>query len=696
MTVHIYGTIGDSWWGESTTKEDVISSLSEEDGDEVIVAINSHGGNLWDGLAIKRILERHDAKIIVEVDGLAASAASIIAMGADEIRMPRSSFMMVHNARGISMGDHNDMRDAAEELEKINGGMVHVYGRSDVEEDELKQMLDDEEWLSADDAVALGFADVIIDDADEDEVAASLAAQFDLRAQSSEEMNINDFDKVPPKVAAMVMRGAKLATEKMRLVASTQQGADSMARKENDQGASSAPQDNQATNTQASDSGPVEDGLDHQSLIDQISKRCEGANVDTSDQLDIIKSVTAKASSDGLTTAQAMSCAQDMIIDALAQSSTVPEFRGSSLSVGETDDEKFREGCVAGIRMRASCIDIDAQNPWRGKNLQRVAEECVARTGNRPPNGRRELYAAAVNAGHFTAASSGSKSRSDFPLILEDVMRKELLRGWNRAPSVWTEIARSGSLSDFREKHLVSMNVFDNLREVEEGEEYVHGGIGERGATISLGKFGRLCAVTFEMMVDDDLDELTRIPFKMGQAASKMPERLAFDILINNADFNGENLFSAAHNNTTDDTFSHSTVKEMRERMWKQTIETKEGDEEEVDVNPSILVVPTSLLDDAQSLMSSEYIDTDLQRNTLQNAFDIVHARRLNRDSDSKFYILSDPQTTDVIEVAFLDGNAQPEFFQKEAWSVDQTEYKVRMVCGAAPYDFRGLQRGGA
>lgn len=141
---------------------------------DIRVSINSPGGEVFDGLAIHNMLKRAKARVTVTVDGIAASIASVIAMAADELIMPANSMLMIHNPSGVVVGTSKDMRELADALDKIRGSLVSAYAdKSGLEPDAIVEMLDAETWLSADEAVALGFADTIED-------PVKMAAAFDL------------------------------------------------------------------------------------------------------------------------------------------------------------------------------------------------------------------------------------------------------------------------------------------------------------------------------------------------------------------------------------------------------------------------------------------------------------------------------------------------------------------------------------
>jgi ATP-dependent Clp protease protease subunit len=154
---------------------------------ELTVRINSPGGSVFDGVAIYNALKRHQAAITVWIDGVAASIASMVAMAGDEVVMPENAMLVLHDPSGLVAGTAGDMRAMADALDKMAAGMVAAYrdksGRDDAE---IEALLAAETWLSAAEAVELGFADRV-------EQPVRMAAHFDL----------SRFGNVPPQLAAL-------------------------------------------------------------------------------------------------------------------------------------------------------------------------------------------------------------------------------------------------------------------------------------------------------------------------------------------------------------------------------------------------------------------------------------------------------------------------------------------------------------
>lgn len=164
-TISIYDAIGeDLWSGGGFTAKRMAVALREIGPKAVTVKINSPGGDMFEGIAIYNLLREHPAKVIVDVVGIAASAASVIAMAADELRMAPGTFLMVHNAWGYTVGNKHDFRKAAEVFEGFDGALADIYeARTGLKRKEIEAIMDAETFMNASEAVAKGFADAVVD-----------------------------------------------------------------------------------------------------------------------------------------------------------------------------------------------------------------------------------------------------------------------------------------------------------------------------------------------------------------------------------------------------------------------------------------------------------------------------------------------------------------------------------------------------
>jgi ATP-dependent Clp endopeptidase proteolytic subunit ClpP len=157
--VFLYDEIG----GFGVNARDFISEIRASGAKKINLRINSPGGSVFDGLAIYNFLKEQD--VTVQVDGLAASIASIIAMAGKEVRIASNGFLMIHNPWGGAMGDSEEMRQTADLLDKIRDSLVGTYAKKTGKDEEtIKRWMDDETWFSAEEAKENGFVDTITDE----------------------------------------------------------------------------------------------------------------------------------------------------------------------------------------------------------------------------------------------------------------------------------------------------------------------------------------------------------------------------------------------------------------------------------------------------------------------------------------------------------------------------------------------------
>lgn len=172
--INLYDEIG-GWFG--VTAKQFREKLDGVKSSKIILNINSPGGDVFDGIAIYNDLLAHKAYVVVRVTGLAASAASLIAMAGDEVHIADNAFFMIHNAWSVAIGDARAMTKRANLLSMIDAELGETYAaRTGGDADDIREQMNDETWFNADEAVEQGFADKIIA-ADE---KADAKASFDL------------------------------------------------------------------------------------------------------------------------------------------------------------------------------------------------------------------------------------------------------------------------------------------------------------------------------------------------------------------------------------------------------------------------------------------------------------------------------------------------------------------------------------
>lgn len=169
VEISIYDEIGDY----GTSAKQFIDDLKSVGSKDITIRMNSVGGSVFDGLAIYNVLRSHQGYVKVKIEGLSASIASIIALAGDDIEMAENGFFMIHNPFGKSMGGADDMRKTADLLDKIKQELINIYAnKTQLSEETISSMMDEETWLTSQEAKEMGFIDAITE-------PIKIAASFD-------------------------------------------------------------------------------------------------------------------------------------------------------------------------------------------------------------------------------------------------------------------------------------------------------------------------------------------------------------------------------------------------------------------------------------------------------------------------------------------------------------------------------------
>lgn len=357
-------------------------------------------------------------------------------------------------------------------------------------------------------------------------------------------------------------------------------------------------------------------------------------------------------------------------------------------------------------RFRGAATDaLLIRSPYPGSRPETPAEGSGDLTGF----SLKELAREALRVGgHSTAGNmmemvGRALSTSDLPLILANVANKSLFAGWDTAPETWRAWVGTGSVSDFKTHSMPRASEISDLEEVPESGEYRHGKITEAQEQYSIAKYGKLFAITRETIINDDLGALTRIPAMHGEAASRKIADVIYAVLTANAAMgDGTALFHADHGNFVDNGSGaapgSATIGAMILAMKMQ--QDLQG-LRRLNIRPEFVIMPVALEAASeiffQTLQWSDHstVATDSTfASTRKNLyagdyFTRVYEPRLDDDDAAAWYGAARKGMT--VNAFFLNGVEMPYLEQREGWSVDGTEYKVRIEVGAKAVDWKGL-----
>lgn len=190
-TLNIFDDISLQGYNSKTLSQEL---KALEDINQINVHINSYGGEVAEGLAIYNTLKNHKAKVTTFCDGFACSIASIIFLSGDERVMNESSLLMIHNTWTFVQGNAIDLRKEADDLDKITNASIKIYrANSNLNEEEIKALLDKETWISSEEALEMGFATSILKNEKSKNASQSIRSKiFNLIKQATEEVEVDD------------------------------------------------------------------------------------------------------------------------------------------------------------------------------------------------------------------------------------------------------------------------------------------------------------------------------------------------------------------------------------------------------------------------------------------------------------------------------------------------------------------------
>ena len=334
----------------------------------------------------------------------------------------------------------------------------------------------------------------------------------------------------------------------------------------------------------------------------------------------------------------------------------------------------------------------DSAREFRGMRLIDMARESVELAGG---NARgmtpQEIARAALGCDRTAVRAAGMHTTSDFPILLGSTVNRTLRDAYALAPQTWRPLGRQTTVSDFREVTRVALGDISALEKVNEHGEYKYGTLGEEGAPLKVAKFGKIIAITWEAIVNDDLSALTRIPQALGAAAAQTESDLVWNLLLGNPNFvDGTALFHADHGNlaASGGAINTTTLGAARAAMRKQ--KSKAG--HFLNLGPEYLVVGPDKELEAFQFTSSQYVpaknaDINDSRNTSLQV--IVDARI----TGNQWYLYAAPGVVDTFEYAYLEGEQGVFTETREGFEVDGMEIKARLVFGAAWIDYRGAYK---
>jgi hypothetical protein len=410
--------------------------------------------------------------------------------------------------------------------------------------------------------------------------------------------------------------------------------------------------------------------------------------------------------------------AQERIIRKMASQPLGGAVEGSSFSVTESEHDKFMAQASAGLVQRCfqgqikhqKAPDVQGAEHFRNLGLYRLAEACVRRMGVNPEHHNKgDIVRIAM--GHpgivgrlnIRRSSDVYHTSGSFSSLLLDAANKTLTASYVEAPYTWDQWVRQAqSVDDFKNINRMSLGESPNLEVIPEGKPYPEGKVVDQRKSYKVEKYGKEFTVTWETVINDDLDALSRIPAMHGSAARRTQEKAIYDVFLSNPTMpDGVSLFSASHASGTNlsggaGAPAKATLDKAFEVMGKQ-----KGLSSDVflGLTPSILLVPLAYAGTALELVNSTASVESEKNSGVSNLYGRGGARQLrvvaspylDANSGTNWYAIADNSLIDTVEITFLSGEESPVLESDYNIRNDSYIYTVRQSFAAAVIEHRGI-----
>ncbi|MBU2936987.1 MULTISPECIES: head maturation protease, ClpP-related [Pacificibacter] len=585
--IYLYGTVGNSFFGD----EDFFTAQSVRDalegrGGPLTVRLNSGGGVASEGQAIYQMLSDYPDTVEIVVDGVAASAASLIAMAGDTIVMPTGAILMIHDPASPwveGRGTEQDHLNAAKGLSVISTAYAKVYAaRANISVEEARDYMRAETFFDGDAALEAGF--VTHTDL---ETQAAAVARFDYRVYAN-----------APQVLR-VAGGAFPAQQSREAVMAMMAGFPAPNLKE-----STMPNDNDQTDDQTetpeddavalnddveasagddADANGENQSDDSTPVAVQILDICAATNRPDAEARDYINR--------GLTLAQAVA----EITSNRSKESPVTSRRNGGPTARIIRDERTtrRTGMMQAITAQITGAGTVASiaRPFMDMSLVEMAAQCIDHRGPMRNSGQK-----------LQVFADASHSTSDFPGIFENALNKVLLERYQLSEPTFKQISRKRNFSDFREHPQVRAGDFPKLRPIGENGEIKYGSFGESRETAVLNSYGVALRISRQMMINDELGAIDELLSDYGQSVADFEEETFYAFALSAKLSDGKTVFHADHDNIgTAAAITVASVGAGRAAMRKQM----SIDKKKLNLSPSIILVGPDKETEAEQLVAT-------------------------------------------------------------------------------------------
>ena len=621
-------------------------SLRAQPNAPVTVRVNSYGGDLAAGLAMLNALRAHRGSVWVEIEGVAASAATLFCC-VGTVRMADNAALMIHAPWVSAAGNARDLRDQADGLDTMAEGMATAYrAKTGKPAAEIAKLLDGRDhWFTAPEALSFGLID---------QITPALRVAARLGNLKLPERFIRMTDTTHPNVVEIQTAAAQAAL-----------AAEQTRRRE----------------IRALLTGVYAKREDLRAIMDECLDDPNCSSDEASKRM--LRKLGEGYEPMGGAAAVG---ASPVVVSggSMAREFRAAERMGNPIAFGGYGEGHFRAAASDALAMRLGA-PVQAPHPaakdFRETSFTGFAAMCLSASGH-PTLGKSR--ASLIKAAMTT---------SDFPELLSNTANKSLAIRVEAITQEHRQLCDKGDLVDFKPAKVVNTSFLPGLERKLEGGEITYGAITDGAETYQLFTFGRGLILTREAMINDDLDGFGALLRTAANTAARLERDLVFGVLTTNAAMSDSvALFHANHGNLDSSAagIDIAGLNKARVLMRKQ----QDANGGFVMTDPRFIVCPVALEADAEALTASltyrPATNTELQTPAWVKSLAVVSDPRLDAVDAADWYLLSSPTVAAVIRLGYLNGQTTPEVEQEVDFDHDTMKFKIRFDVACAAIGWAG------
>lgn len=665
----------------------VREALADLGNGEVTVRLNSEGGDPVAGEAIRSILAGHPGGVRIVVEGVAASAASLLLMGGARREMTSGSWIMIHDPSAMIWGTAEEMRAGADYLDKIASIYGSVYAQASGQTaDHIAAMMKAETYLSPQEAVDMGFVHEVVDS-----VAPAASAPSAPVVVPADRAAAEGAMRASLNTYAALMRSKKpgpTAARRPRNVTAAERGIPAQEATSTEghmpqEDLTPAPGQIPATPPAEVNDDPAATSAD---AVMQERRRATGIR-----QMAQPFMVAGRLTDEDVQVLIDDGTSVDAAGARLMATMAAREPIGSSISVtprGRDETETRRMAMEDALTMRLSTERVEdatrqaAAREFMDYSLVEMAGHRLGR--QRVPSGfaaREEMLRMAFH------------STSDFPALFENALNRSLAARYASAQPTYRRIARQRSYVDFRDHTTVRVGDFPDLQLVDpQSGELNAGTFGESKEKTAVKAYGVQVLLSRQMMVNDSLGGIAQVLNDRGMAVARFEDKTFYAMMLGGANSDGPTLIETGRQvfNTTDKTkagtaaaITLASLSTGRAEIRKK----KSVDGAELELSPSILLCGPDKETEAQQIVAPIQAQQAGNVNPFAGTLSVAVTAKITGNA---WYLFVSPDELPCFEWGLLDGYSAPRFRMEDPFGIQGTKVSLEHDFGCGATDYRG------